>query len=210
VEVAERQFTGMAPALSVDRAAILRGVREDVEPSLLDRYETSKKLYGGPVIENIKSTMAQSLVQNEGVDDSVNRVMARGGVFDGERWRAERIVRTELAWTYGATTQATMETMRDQDLPGLMKKLVETMDDRTGEDSKDLDGQVVPIDEPYVWDKETKHGVERIEYQFPPNRPNCRAVSIPWSPGWNAKSIGEQGEVEPTRTSVQIEDSEDE
>jgi hypothetical protein len=208
VEVAERQFTGLTPVLSTDRAAILRGVREDVEPSLLDRYEASKSLYGQPVIENIKGSLAQALVQNETVDEAVNRVVASGGAFDGERWRAERICRTELNYSYGAVTQATMETMRDRDMPELMKKLIETMDNRTGEDSMDLDGQTVPIDEPYIWEKETKHGVEIVEYQFPPNRPNCRGMSVPWSGDWNDRSIGEQGEVEPSR--VQVEESDEE
>lgn len=193
VKVCEREFTGLAPALSVDRAAILRGVREDIMPSLLERYEASKELYGLPAIERMKDTMAQSIVQNEAVDTTVNRLVSSEGIFDGERWRAERIVRTELAYTYGATTQATMEQMRDRDLPGMMKRLVATFDERTGEDSEELDGQTVPVDEPFVWEYVTKHGAERVEYMHPPNRPNDREAVVPWSPGWNADEIGEQG-----------------
>jgi hypothetical protein len=209
VEVAEKQFTGLTPVLSTDRAAILRGVREDVEPSLLDRYEASKAYYGGPAIENIKGSLAQSLVQNETVDAAVNRIAASGGAFDRERWRAERIVRTELAYTYGATSQATMETMRDKDMPELQKRLVATFDSRTGEDSEELDGQTVDVDSPFVWERETKHGVETVEYDHPPNRPNDREVVIPWSEEWGDRAIGEQGGVEPSRVQVEESDEED-
>jgi uncharacterized protein with gpF-like domain len=207
VEVAERQFTGHTPVLETDRAAILRGVREDITPSLLDRYEASKGYYGAQTIEQVKGAMAESLVQGETVDGVVSRIAASGGVFDGQRWRADRIARTELAYTYGASTQATMETMRDRDLPGLMKRLVATFDSRTGEDSEQLDGQTVPVDEPFIWERETKHGTEVVEYFFPPNRPQDRECVIPWSGEWNAKSIGSQGEVTPKGPSVDIEES---
>jgi hypothetical protein len=208
VEVAERQFTGHMPVLETDRAAILRGVRDDVLPSLLDRYEASKGFYGAQTITQVKDAMAESLIQGETVDGVVTRIAASGGVFDGQRWRADRIARTELAYSYGVTSQATMETMRDRDMPELMKRLVATFDSRTGEDSEELDGQTVPVDEPFVWERETKHGTEVVEYMAPPNRPNDREVVIPWSEAWGAGKIGEQGEVEPAR--IQVEESEEE
>ena len=56
------------------------------------------------------------------------------------------------------------------------------MDKRTGEDSKILarNNPIVPIDEPFV---ENSTGKELV-YMHPPNRPNDRAIMIPYRDSW--------------------------
>lgn len=185
VKLLEKKFTGTVPILQVEDAAVFRRVYDDVEPSLLNRYQASISNYGIPTIRKVRDALAQSIIENETVDEAVDRVVdAKRGIFAQERWRAERIVRTEMSYAYGVTNQQTMESVAD-DVPDLQKKLIATFDDRTGDDSKDLHGQTVPWDQPFLWEKRTKKGgVELVEYMQPPNRPNDREVVIPWRDGW--------------------------
>lgn len=177
----EKRYTGLTPVLQVEQAGVLRGVMSRVEPSLLDRYRRSTRLYTAPVVDKVKTSLAKSILQNESVGEAVERVASAGGILSEQNWRAERIVRTEMAYTYGVVKQGTMDEMRRTDLPDLQKKLIATFDSRTGEDSKELHGQTVPVDQPFIW---TKPDGSVLRYMQPPNRPNDREIVIPWRPGW--------------------------
>jgi uncharacterized protein with gpF-like domain len=128
-----------------------------------------------------------SMIKGEGVDQAVRRIASKGGIFDREKWRAERIVRTESAWSYGVVNQRCLEEVSTE-VPGLMKRWVETMDQRTGQDSKDMNGQTVAFNAPFIWMKKTAHGVERVEVMASPNRPNDRSVVIPWRADYHGKT----------------------
>jgi hypothetical protein len=190
VKALEKHFTGHMPVLEVEQAAVLRGVYKGVQPSLLNRYKQSEKFYTTPVVERVKMQMAKSIIAGEGVDDAINRVVGADGIFAAQRWRAERIVRTELAHSYGVTQYATMQEVK-KEIPKLQRKLIETFDDRTGEDSKRLHGQIRDMGDPFVYDPPPgKKGY--APFMMPPGRPNDRAVVIPWSPGWAESAITRQ------------------
>lgn len=184
-------FSGSTPVVQARQASVFLGnVPAGLTPSLLDKYRSSQRLYGGPVIRAVKDQLALSVVQNEGVDEAVARVVGSGGIFAGAKWRAERIVRTELAYTYGVGKQEGLVDLA-KEVPRLLKRLVATHDDRTGEDSEQLDGQTVPVDEPFVWEVRNSKGRktgEVIRYLQPPNRPNDREITIPWQSGWPARA----------------------
>lgn len=186
VKKLEKKFAGHAPVLSLEQAAVMREVFRKVEPTLLNRYKKSVRLYGKPVVKKIRDQMALSLLQGETVNDAVERVAGTSGIFAGERWRAERIVRTEMSFSYGVVKQRSMEELTRRDVPDMQKKLIATFDDRTGKDSKELHGQTRPVDQPFIWKRRDSKGtvVETVEYMQPPNRPNDREISIPWRPGW--------------------------
>ena len=175
----ERRYSGVEPVLRIEEAGVFQGVYRGIEPTLLHRHHTLMSAYSMPTIERVRKQLALSMLSNETVDQAVNRVAASGGIFDRERWRAERIVRTESAYSYGQTTQRCMEHTAHE-VPGLLKRLVTTFDSRTGKDSVVLNGQTVPVNKPFVWMKKTKAGVERVEYDAPPNRPNDRECVVPW------------------------------
>lgn len=185
----EKKFSGHAPVLQAEQAAVLQRVFSKTQPALLNRYKKSERLYGRPVVKKIREQLALSLAQGQTVDEAVDRVAGVGGVFDGQRWRAERIVRTELSYTYGVVQYRQMQEVR-KELPDLERKLIATFDDRTGADSKELHGQVQPMGEPFVWEKPNG---ERVEYMMPPNRPNDREVVIPWRPAWADSAVTEPG-----------------
>jgi len=201
VETLQDHFRGVTPVLQPRQAAVFQAAYPDVAPSLLDRHRSSSELYGPPVIQAVRDEMTQSLLQNEGVDEAVDRVAGTSGIFDGQRWRAERIVRTEAAFSYGYSKQVGMQELR-KEIPRLMKRLVATLDDRTGDDSIELNGQTVDVDKPFVWVVKNSHGVPTgkvVHYLHPPNRPHDRELAIPWEAGWpDSPVLDNMGPVEPT------------
>lgn len=199
----ETELGRMTPVVQAAQVAVIRGVYPGVAPTLLDRYRKQTRLYGPAALLSIKDKLAHSMIQGEDVDEAVNRLVKTGGLFDGERYRAERIVRTEMSWTFGVARQRSMEELKPV-VPKLMKKLVATRDSREGDDSKELDGQTVPVDQPFIWhvkDSSGKPTGKIVHYMQPPNRPNDREVVIPWIAGWGSGPVGSAGAVTPAAPS---------
>jgi hypothetical protein len=191
----------MTPVIQASQVAVVRGVYPKIAPTLLEKYRRSARLYGPQALKAIKGGLAQSLVQGETVDEAVDRLVGSDGLFEAQRWRAERIVRTELSYTANASRQQAMLDFRQQAMPQLLKRWVETFDDRTGEDSKQLNGQTVPVDKPFEWVVKDAHGVATGEVKYfmhGPNRPHDRSVQIPWQSGWGASAVAAPGPVTPT------------
>ena len=100
-----------------------------------------------------------------------------------------------MAFAYSATQADAMLEAREV-LPDLMMRWTEhcdddanatPLDDRVAEDSIALHGQITP---PGGWftmpddDPEVPQSLQGKRWQFPPNRPNDRAVLAPWREGW--------------------------
>lgn len=184
VKALEKKFAGHAPPLQVEQAAVFQGVYKKVKPSLLDRHKKSLRFYGKPVVDKVKLEMAKSMLQNETVDQAVDRIAGVGGVFAEQRWRAERIARTEMAEAYGQVQHLSMMEMQRTDLPDLKKKWIAHMDDRTGEDSKELHGTVLPLNQEFTYTYQTKKGPKTLRSLTGVLRPNDRCTVIPWRDGW--------------------------
>ena len=184
----ERRFTGTRPVLAIEEAGVFARSYRGLEPSLLSRYHKYVRNYPQATINRIQNGLALSLIQGEPLERAVDKVAATDGLFARDRWRAERIARTEMGYAYGITGQKMLEETAHE-VPGLMKRLVATIDARTGDDSKILDGQTVPWNKPFVWMKPTKAGPVRVEYMAPPNRPNDREVMVPWRADYHSRSI---------------------
>jgi hypothetical protein len=196
----EGRYGRMTPVVQAAQAAVVRNVYPGIAPTLLDRYRSSARRYGPQALGSIREGLARSIVQGEGVDEAVDRVVGSTGLFEKQRWRAERIVRTEMSWTYGVSNQRSMEELRPA-VPKMQKRLVATFDDRTGKDSEALNGQTVPVDQPFVWVVKNDHGVPTgkvVRYMQPPNRPNDRECVIPWLPAWGTAGLAEPGPVQPS------------
>lgn len=196
----EGRYGRMTPVIQAAQAAVIRGAYPSVAPSLLDHFRSSARRYGPQALVAIKDGLAGSIVQGEGVDAAVDRVVGSDGLFEHQRWRAERIVRTELSHSYGVTNQRSMEVMRPA-VPRLRKRLVATFDALTGDDSKDLNGQTVDVDQPFIWHVKNSRGVPTgkvVRYMQPPNRPNDRECVIPWLPAWGTQGLAEPGAVAPS------------
>lgn len=195
----EAKFGEMTPVVQAAQAAVVRGAYPAVARTLLDKYRKSAEFYGPEAMRAIRTGLSHSIIQEETVDEAVGRVVESDGLFDSQRWRAERIVRTEMSYSYHVTAQRGLEQLAPA-VPKMMKRLVTTHDDRTGEDSIELDGQTVPVDQPFVWVVKDARGEPTgkvVRYMAPPNRPNDRETVIPWLESWGV-SLGEVGGVRPS------------
>jgi hypothetical protein len=141
---------------------------------ILDRVPASLARYDSAIRSKIRNTIASGFLDTVSTtDDMVDRVNAD---LKAERWRAERLVRTEVMEAYNASKHATLVEARDSGLaPDVKKTCVVTFDARTGKDSGALEGQVRALEEMFT------DGAGR-QYLHPPGRPNDREVEVPWLP----------------------------
>jgi hypothetical protein len=151
----------------------------DVQNFKLTQYGASLDKYGQALISDLTLELSNSVLLNESLGKVVMRL---GQKFQAEEWRLLRIARTELHNTYGLAKLQGMQDARDSAMPDLKKALFHPMDQRTAEDSKDLalKNPIVDIDEPF------EHTFQGKKYVFmaPPQRPNDRAILIPYRDEW--------------------------
>jgi hypothetical protein len=118
------------------------------------------------------------------------------GSLDQESWRIERLARTEASHAYGFAQRDALDTLaRVPGFAGLMPRWTEHVSDYTGQpldrrvaaDSLALHGQVVRSGDLYRIPPEAPNVPHRLAvgaWSHPPNRPNDRAVLVPWQRGW--------------------------
>ena len=154
---------------------------------LLNKYESSVEAYGESLRSQIVSNITQSMVTRDNTDRTVARLRSDiGKFFLGEEWKLNRIARTELHNIYNVSKLQGMQDTKEQDIPDLMKAMMHPMDNRTGEDSKQLAEQnpIVPLDEPFV----QKYRGKTFRFMGPPSRPNDRAVLVPYRKEWGKQA----------------------
>lgn len=195
----EKQFTGAATSLPIEEAGKFRGIVGGRRQSLVRAHKTSFARYGADLVEKMEDSLSRSLLTGETPRDAAMRLTE---VADVEWYRAERLVRTELAWAANATALDGMKEM-GKDMPDLMARWCEhvddgsgmPLDDRVGVDSLAMHGQVAEPGGVFVMPPLSlvpdKSGTTVVSpqlvgktWQFPPNRPNDRAVIQPFRPGW--------------------------
>lgn len=186
----ERKFSGIATSLPVEEAARFQGVLGK-NTSLIRRH--SSQLMGKAAVKTLRKLeqeLALSLITGETVGDAIDRVQK----VTGKQWyQAERIVRTEQAWAFNAThADAIAESAKE--LPDMMMRWVELVDDRTGrplddrvgKDSIAMHGQVAAPGDMFKMPPgaDVHASLKGKSWDHPPNRPNDRATLQPWRPHW--------------------------
>jgi len=160
-----------AEALRVDA---LRHVAHEL---LAERFESSVRTYGNGLLSELQRRLGLHLALRSSWSEMANDVagrLERHGV-QGSRWKAERIVRTELNHAYNAARQAGLEAAGET-LPGVLRQWDATLDERTSDICRGLHGQVKGMHEPWLWQG------RKIEH--PPAHPSCRSRVIAWSQVW--------------------------
>lgn len=203
VDSLSKRFGRVTPVIPATEVAAIGGMLEGVDPMLMRRYRVSAATYGPQAISDVQKGLTQSIIQRETVDQAVNRIRGASGLFQRQAWRAERIVRTEMSYTYGVGKQRSMDRLRQTvpELRRMQKRLVATFDSRTGDDSKELNGQTVDVDQPFVWvvkDSKGRPTGKVVRYMQPPNRPNDREIVIPWVKGWDTAGVKHPGPIRPS------------
>lgn len=159
---AAKHVTGVVPLARIHHFA--------TDELLLRRYRASARLYASDAGRAMKRQLAVGVARGESVDELVVRLMRPGsigeGLFQGERYRAERLVRTEVMHEYNGRAH--------EDICEVMKidtEVVEvwdsSLDFRVCPDCGAMDGKVV-----------------KPNGQLPPLHPNCRCVVVAWRSGW--------------------------
>ena len=158
-------------------------ISQESQNFLVNKHEASIAAYTEALRADITSRISQSMIARDTTQRTVDQLVAGvGRYFAGEEWRLRRIVRTELHNIYNF---AKLNSMKEAGkvVPGLKKTLVHPMDDRTGEDSKELkrENPIVDMSQPFrfKW-KDTV----RV-FMFPPDRPNDRSILVPVKDSWN-------------------------
>lgn len=173
-----KHFTGAVIPINVNAAAIATKATN----FLFNQRESSLRQYSDIIRGQFSRTLADATIEQITFGEIVSRM---GAFFLGEEWRLHRIVRTELHNIYSQGKIRGMLDLWDEgsgEIPDLKKTLFHPMDNRTGKDSKRLNANnpIVPIDEPFVEDSTGK----TLTYMAPPNRPNDRAILIPYREEW--------------------------
>lgn len=189
----ELRFRGAAVALPTEEPARFAGILDKRRSSLLRLHQSSMANYGARVVGKVEQELALSLITGETSEAAAARV---SDVVGGEFWQAERIARTETAWAYNAGHRDGIEAAAEV-VPGLMMRWSEhvsndgePLDDRVAVDSMAMHGQVAQPGFGFVCPPESPDGkpvpkgLAGKVFEFPPNRPNDRAVLQPWRAGW--------------------------
>lgn len=187
------------------RAAIERHVRGLVarmqrsERTPLDRWNATRSdPRGAPYIEQwardarVRLDAVVALYAARG-ESPAALLRALDTAFAAEWWRIERVLRTESAHAANAAAVDAVRVLSAEH-GDARKRWVEMVDDHTGvplddrvaNDSLVMHGQVQRWDEPFVMPR-ARIVHERMwgqRWAFPPNRPNDRAIVLPWRPGW--------------------------
>lgn len=191
----QRAYGDPRQVLPIEEAARFWGVIDERKTSMMRMHEASMSEYGADLVGNMEQQIGLGRATGQNTSQIIDRVL---GVADMQWWKGERIVRTELSWAANATHSDGLAECR-QVLPDLKQRWVEhcsdgsppiPMDDRVGDDSIAMHGQVVvpgalftmPPDSPTG--KPVSLSLVGRTWAFPPNRPNDRATISPWRPDW--------------------------
>lgn len=171
INALEKRFSGVRSLLPVD--AIVESV--DPDNFLFNNFESSVEAYSGNLRGRFQNSLTQALLQNQSWSQAVYGMEQ---VFNEEEWKLARIVRTELHNIYNISKSNGFLQIRQDYLPDLKKTLYHPMDSRTGQDSIEAAAQklIVNVDEPFEY---TFKGKLR-RFMAPPDRPNDRAILIPY------------------------------
>jgi hypothetical protein len=191
----ERLARGVrAVALPIEVGARFVGVIDARRTSLLRAHRASVRTWGLEAIRGAEQQLSLSLLGAETTDRAIARV---ADAVAGEWWRAERIVRTETAWAFSASTADGIEALADE-MPDLWQRWSEHVDDATGAplddrvavDSLAMHGQITRPGGLFTMPSAAPDGqpvpdalVGRT-WAYPPDRPNGREVLTPWRPNW--------------------------
>lgn len=174
----DEMFTGAVTPINLNAALLAH----DTANFLVTKYKTNLDAYGTDLYRQISNGLFSATIGETSYNEVVGRV---GSFFNAEEWKLHRIIRTELHGIYNRGKNNGMQKLVDDDtIEDLQKTLMHPMDARTGKDSKYVArlALVVDVDQPfeYEWDGKLR------SFMVPPDRPNDRAILVPYRPSWGS------------------------
>lgn len=178
-----KKFQGSIQPINLN----IDNLAQDSKNFLINKQTASIDAYSADLRSQITQNITNSLIMRDTTQRTVSGLVADvGKFFIGEEWKLTRIARTEMHGMYNFSKLKGMDQVQEDSIPDLKKSLMHPMDRRTGKDSVELarENPVVDIDEPFRFNW---GGKERV-FQFPPDRPNDRAILVPFRESWNKRA----------------------
>lgn len=161
----------------------------DTKEFLINHYKNSLSHYGSQVKQDISLALRNAVIAEIPYSQVVQKI---GQHFDAQQWEVHRLARTELHHIYSAAKLNGMRDLKRKAMPEMKKALFHPMDSRTAEDSKEMAemNPVIDLNEYFEQDYKAtpKSKVQHRRYLAPPDRPNDRAILIPYDPSWGGES----------------------
>lgn len=178
-----RQAQGRIQTRALRKLATPRGL-------LLHKFDVSMRTYGGELIGQIQRRLAVHMIRKSSIRDTALDVAGKlrdRGILDGRpraltmresRWRAERIVRTEVIDALDEARGAALEESKAV-LPDLMQMWDAALEsDRTCMLCRKLDGRIRELGQPFGY-------VKGRPIMAPPDpHPHCRCARVPFRQEW--------------------------
>jgi hypothetical protein len=177
IKAFDSEFLGAVTPINLNAAILAK----DSANFLVTRYGTNLDKYGNDLYTQISNGLFAATIGESSYSQVIGSI---GQFFSAEEWKLHRVVRTELHNIYNYGKLQGMRDLQDDELPDLMKTLMHPMDQRTGLDSKYAASLAlaVPVDAPFEYEW---NGVLR-QFLAPPDRPNDRAILVPYRKEWGA------------------------
>ncbi|MDP3209583.1 MAG: phage minor head protein, partial [Rhodoglobus sp.] len=160
----------------IDKRTALRNltvIDPDTMKAVKKTNTRSVARYGDDLITAFENEMAVGKVVGYSVDEMTDRLLGVGdSVFNGERYRAERIVVNETLNAYSTARHESLQTFAED--VGVAKRMWVSVgeDGRTCETCLAMHGQLRGVDEPF-----SSNGTPIAR---PPRHVRCRCVEILW------------------------------
>jgi len=174
IHLLERHYDGSSTPLAVDQIGQLSKLQEELRPTLLRRFDVSFRTYGAQTVQAVEQNLAVGLATKAPLEETIDRVK---DTIEAERWKAERIVRTELIGTANNAAHEGLVLSRQQ-WPDLQKMWSAFADIRECKLCAKLDGTRRPIPNG-TW--QLRPGVF---VAHAPAHPNCRCSILPMRAAW--------------------------
>jgi len=187
-------FEGTAMPLALDEAAVIANGKSLLWP----QFESSAERYAGSIGERTKLELSVSRAKSETMDELTNRLQKNlPDIFEGERWNAERLARTETMASYSTTSAEGIGAAKEDD-PELVMRWDSSIDFRRCAACASLDGKTVEPGELFhaEWYSHSKKGGMRfhsMDVDKSPLHPCCRCVVVPWREAWAKYSRRDEG-----------------
>lgn len=179
----EQRANGIVSFNLYDEGTVARLIKE--KPKMLPSYKVNEAKDYKWNRQKVENAVTQGIIQGEGIDQITDRMVDALCTTNENRMRT--FSRTAMTGAQNAGRQAQMEDAEDQGIK-VKKRWLATLDNRTRDTHAELDGQEVPVDQPFE--------VDGMEIMFPgdPNADpslvyNCRCTMIEVYEGIDRKSV---------------------
>lgn len=179
----EKRLNGVISFNLFNDRAVARLMKK--RPKMLPEWKVNEKKDYRWNRQKVENAITQGIIQGEGIEKITDRMVT--GLCTANRSKMTTFSRTAITGAQNAGRLAQMEDAEDEGIK-VKKRWVATLDNRTRDLHADLDGQEVPVDEPFKID-----GYE-IDYPGDPSAApemvyNCRCTMIEVFEGITRKSV---------------------